>query len=335
MRSALVAVSLVMVAAVHAQRLPPPSNANYIAIQRILESPEQGIDLARAKLAIDRMIDPSIEVESTLTQLDKMAQEIKAMLPANASSRLTLDALRYHIYQPTAWNQGRPFQYDLDDPYGRNVRNKLMPTYLATRKGNCVSMPLLFIILGQKLGLDVTASLAPNHVFVQWRDTDGKLYNLETTSGAGFTRDLWMRQQFSMTDEALKSGIYMRPLSKKETVAVMAGTLLEFYGQQGRQEPLRALAVLLQQYSPRDVSFMLHQHAALLGIRHQEFVRRYPTPRDIPEDKRARFIELESQVKALYDRAFALGWRPLDESAEARYKNTIITTKEKNQGGMK
>ena len=190
------------------------------------------------------MIDPSIDTAATLSQLDAMAQGIKVMLPAGASSRLTMDALRFHLYQPSPWNGNRPFQYDLDDPFGANVRNKLLPTYLATRKGNCVSMPLLFIILGQKLGIDVTASTAPNHVFVKYRDADGKLYNLETTSGAGFTRDVWMRQQFPMTDEALASGIYMRPLTKKETVVVMVDTLLESYAKQGLHEQRIAMAKL-------------------------------------------------------------------------------------------
>ncbi len=36
-------------------------------------------------------------------------------------------------------------------------------------------MPFLFIILGQKLGLDVTASTAPEHVFVKYRDDMGNI----------------------------------------------------------------------------------------------------------------------------------------------------------------
>jgi len=88
-----------------------------------------------------------------------------------------------------------------------------------------------------------------NHVFVKYRDDEGKFINLETTSGAGFTRDEWMRQQFPMTDEAIASGIYMRPLTKKETVAIMVGTLLEFYDRQGMQDQRIALAKVAMEYS--------------------------------------------------------------------------------------
>ena len=309
-----------------AQRAVSAADTNLQTIRAILQTPEADIDLAKAKLTIDHMIDPGIDVAGTLAQLDAMAKELKAVLPAGASRRLTLDALRYHVYQASPWNGNRPFQYDLDDPFGANIRNKLLPTYLATHKGNCISMPMLFIILGQKLGVDVTASTAPNHVFVKYRDDEGKLYTLETTSGAGFTRDVWMRQQYPMTDEALASGIYMRALTKKETVVVMVGTLLEFYGQQGLQPQRIALSNLALEYDPKDVPAILHQHSAYLWFKNLT-INQYLTPDDMPADKRAMAMELEANLRTLYERAYALGWRPLDQAAEDSYRQRVMRAK--------
>jgi regulator of sirC expression with transglutaminase-like and TPR domain len=319
----LLFVAIAMTGVAQAQSTARSSDPNLAAVRKILQTPEADIDLAKTKLTIDHMMDPSIDVAATLSQLDGMAHGIKLALPMGASSRLTMDALRFHLYQPNPWNGNRPFQYDLDDPFGTRLRNKLLPTYLANRKGNCVSMPLLFIILGQKLGIDVTASTAPNHVFVKYRDTDGKLYNLETTSGAGFTRDVWMRQQFPMTDEALASGIYMRPLTKKETVVLMVDTLMESYAQRGLDEQRIAMAKLALEYNPKDVSAILNQHEANFAIRKRDFVSRYPMPKDIPVDKRPRFLELESNLKALYEKAYALGWRPLDQTTEEKYQQAL------------
>jgi hypothetical protein len=45
------------------------------------------IDLAKAKLTVDRMIDPQIDIAATVAQLDAMALQIKTTLPAGASSR--------------------------------------------------------------------------------------------------------------------------------------------------------------------------------------------------------------------------------------------------------
>jgi regulator of sirC expression with transglutaminase-like and TPR domain len=313
-----VVLALGRTAPVRAQRVAWPKGQGFELVRRLLETPEEAIDLARTKLTIDQMIDPSVDTESTLSQLDAMAASLRAMLPTDAKSRLKLDALRYHLYTPSPWNGGRPFQYDLIDPYGQVIRNKLLTTYIATRKGNCVSMPLLFILLGQKLGIDVSAALAPNHVFVKYQDTDGKQYNLETTSGAGFTRDAWMRQQNPMTDESIASGLYMRPLSKKETVGVMVTTLLEHLEEAGLNEERLHLAQLTQQYSPRDVSLILHEHSAALALVRTEFNGKYARREDAPAAVRSRWEELEGRVKTAFLHAMALGWRPRDNAAETR-----------------
>ena len=46
-----------------------------------------------------------------------------------------------------------------------------------------------------------------------------------------------MRQQSPMTDLSVLTGIYMRPLSKKEAIVEMMGTLLEFYAINGIHHP--------------------------------------------------------------------------------------------------
>jgi len=96
----------------------------------------------------------------------------------------------------------------MSDPLGQNPTHDLLTSYLASRKGNCVSMPILFVILGERLGLNVTLSTAPLHVLVKYTDAQsGVTYNLEATSGGGFTRDAWYRQNLPMTDVAIANGI--------------------------------------------------------------------------------------------------------------------------------
>ncbi len=57
-------------------------------------------------------------------------------------------------------------------------------------------MPILFLVLEEEwIGLNVTLATAPLHIFVKWRDAEsGQSWNLEVTSGAGFTRDDWYRR---------------------------------------------------------------------------------------------------------------------------------------------
>lgn len=294
-------------------------------VQQLLTIPEEQLDLGKTKLAIDQLIDPSIDVAGTLRQLDAMVTQARALVPANASKRDTVVALQTYLYLPGPWNGNRPFQYDLEDPFGRNLRNKLLGTYLATRKGNCVSMPLLFIILGQKLGLDVTAAEAPEHVLVKFRDERGQLFNIEATSG-GFKSDASYRQDMPMMDQALANGVYLRRLSKRETVAVMAGTLLKYWGQQGQQERRIALADKILAVSPNSVMAMLQKGNAYYRMLRSEFLDRYPSADQIPERKRARFQELGRNNQLWFNRAEALGWRMPTEAQNGRYQQTIRHT---------
>lgn len=113
---------------------------------------------------------------------------MRSQVPASANARQALDALLKTLYEPGSWNQGRPFTYDLADPLGHDRKNKQLAVYLATRKGNCVSMPILFVILGQRLGLPAALATAPHHVLVKFADdTQQAWVNVEATAGASNT----------------------------------------------------------------------------------------------------------------------------------------------------
>jgi hypothetical protein len=59
----------------------------------------------------------------------------------------------------------------------------MLSTYVRTRKGNCVSMPVLFLIVADRIGLKVRLAAAPLHLFVRYTDAAGADHNLEATSG--------------------------------------------------------------------------------------------------------------------------------------------------------
>ena len=111
-----------------AQAVRRSVDADLASVRQILQTPEADIDLAKAKLMIDHMIDPSVDVDGTRAQLDEMANGLRSFLPTGASRRLTMDALRDHMYKANPWNGNRPFVYDLDDPFGANRPLKYQST---------------------------------------------------------------------------------------------------------------------------------------------------------------------------------------------------------------
>ena len=269
------------------------------------------LDFARVKIEVDRMIDPSIDVDAQLAQIDQMVATIRTMLPPNATSWDKVETIRRYIYQAGAWNDGRAFSYDHDDPYGLDVRNKLLSDYIQDRSGNCITMPFLFIILGQRLGLDVTPAMAPLHVFVKFTDDDGVTHNLEATSGAGRARDQHYRDLLPITDAAISNGVFLTALDAEQSVAVIAAVVVEDLIAQERYHEAMSIADILLEHYPMFAYIMVKKATASYHLLRTEFHEKYPTAQDVPEDQRPYLAYLQRVNQGMFDRAESLGWRPL------------------------
>ncbi len=316
-------LSFISITAAHAGAVPGANIHDVMEAKRIdamLRQPVNEMDLARIKLTIDKMIDPAIDVDAGLKQIDSMAMQVRAMLRGVPSDNEKLHALRTYLYEKGSWNSYQPYGYDFDDPLGKSIRNKLLTQYLSSKKGNCVTMPLLFVMLGQRLGLDVTISTVPLHLFVKYTDrVSGTTFNLETTSGAHPARDAWIRQQNPMTDTAIVNGLYMQKLSKREVAAEMATLITTYLLQTAAYEKVIALSDVILKHYPNHVSSMLWKASACGRLVEKSFVRKYPTPDKIPAEEFGYFQYLEKQNRALFSKAEALGWREPKRSDDNDY----------------
>lgn len=241
-------------------------------------------------------------------------------------------AVRKYLYEAGAWNNNQPYHYNFDDPKGTKVINKLLPTYLVTKKGNCISMPLLFIVLGQRLGIEVTASTAPLHVLVKYTDSDtGQSYNLETTSGANPARDVWYQQTKRITDQALVNKIYLQKLSKRETVAVMAQVLAEDYYDKQEYEKAMMVSDVVLKYYKNDVDSMLMKGTLFYRLLAKHYLGKYPAPYLIPMEERPYFEFLSINNRYWFEKAEALGWREPTKEDEANYLKAVKQDADKLQ----
>ncbi|MFD2051740.1 transglutaminase family protein [Mesorhizobium calcicola] len=296
-----------------ADQLPTSNPATFVRI--LLDAREGETDFARAKLAVDRFIDPSVDEAAALAEIDGMVATVNKMLgtlppDAASTSMEKMKALRTFLYEGGWWNNGRPFQYDLSDPCGQQPGAQLLSNYLATRKGNCVSMPALFLALGERLGLNLTLSTAPLHVFVKFTDdATGKTWNLETTSGAGFTRDIWYRQKLEITDKAIVNGVYLKTLSRREALSIIATAVLDNLTTTGRYDEAIAVADVLIEAYPANAYPLVKKGTAYYRLLDANIIKKYPKQSDIPADKIAYANDLYRANQDAFAKAEALGWR--------------------------
>lgn len=112
-----------------------------------------------------------------------------------------------------------PFTYDFDDYEGaKDYSKQFVSKLLYTGKGQCHSMPLLYLILAQEIGAKASIAYSPHHSYIAFPDNSGNWYNFECTSGM-FTSYSFIMGSGYIKAEAVKSGIYTVPAALKQLIA--------------------------------------------------------------------------------------------------------------------
>jgi regulator of sirC expression with transglutaminase-like and TPR domain len=306
------AFSCFFLAPAYPQAADLKENATRTAVEDLFK---ERMGLLEVKLAVDRLVDPTTNLASTSATIDRMTADVLRMAGENPGNGQLLEALRRYLYKSGEWNDHRPFTYDLADPVGKNPANRLLQRYLDTRQGNCITMPILFLALGQRLGLNMTLAQAPLHVFVKYTDDAGTTWNLEATSGGGYTRDLWYRQKLPMSDDAVAKGIYLRALRSDEAVALIASFLVEHHLTEGRFEAAISTADVILHHYPTFAYMLVKKGSAYGALLQRELAGKYSRTSDIPPDVKAKVDSWYQENITAFAKAEALGWRPEDGQA--------------------
>jgi regulator of sirC expression with transglutaminase-like and TPR domain len=283
------------------------------ALEANLESLfKPGRDLAGIKFTVDQMADPAAEIGAAIAELDRLTNALREMAAGSPTSGEKLAVLKRLIYEAGPWNDGRPFAYDMDDPLGKKPASRYLHNYLASRRGNCITMPILFAAIGQRIGLNLTLAEAPQHLLVKYTDDSGAVWNLEPTSGGGFARDNHYRNELPMTDKAVEAGTYLRALSAEETAAITASHLPGQFLHDGRfEQAVVTTSVLLRRY-PRSAYLMTLKGAAYGQILQRDIIAKYKRESDMTPDVKDYADKLYAENLAAFAAAEALGWTERD-----------------------
>src|SRR3546814_19962299 len=92
-----------------------------------------------------------------------------------------------------------------------------------------------------------------------------------------------------MSDMAVEQGLYLRTLTKRESIAHMATTVMEYLMVKGRyQEAISVGYAILDSY-PRDGYTMVKMGTAAAQIMQRDFVQKYPGRTQWPQGEAAMF----------------------------------------------
>ena len=92
--------------------------------------------------------------------------------------------------------------------------------------GTCVSMPVLYVAVGRRVGYPLKLVLAKAHVFVRWDSPDGELFNIEATNQGmnSFDDEYYKTWPQKMTPAEIASGCYLKSLGAAGELALFLAT---------------------------------------------------------------------------------------------------------------
>lgn len=207
-----------------------------------------------------------------------------------------------------------PFGYDFSDVFGHSTRENLFVSkLLETRKGNCHSLPYLYKILAEEIGIEANLALAPNHVYIKHKSIRDGWYNTELTSGI-FPIDAWIMASGFVHIDAISNGVYMKALNKKESIALVLIDLADNYNTIFKNNDgafvLKCCETAIKEYP---------NFATALILRAETHKKQMNKEQD-KEKRSALLLDLEKEYTHIHE----IGYRNMPEDM---YLNWLVTLK--------
>lgn len=207
----------------------PLANANKTglyarSIEQVLRLDDGDIDLATAALLISEQWSNVVGGRKYLSRLDDMAYEIRSRLKAR---NLPLNYKAIAVINEYLFDE-LGFQSISE---ASNPDDLFLHTVLDRKQGYCLSLSVLYLSIGERLGLPLYGVVVPGHFFVRY--DDGRVrFNIETTSKGGYADDEHYINKFNVPKSG-SEGIYMKNLNKLETLGCFFNNLGNSYSTVG------------------------------------------------------------------------------------------------------
>jgi len=231
-----------------------------------------------------------------------------------------------------------PFQYDFTDVFGREDWSNMFVTKLFLfNSGNCHSLPYLYKILAEELGVTAHLALAPNHIYIKNYSQQTGWYNTELTS-ASFPIDAWLMASGYIHLDAIRNGVYMDTLSQKESLALTLLDLAQGYerkfGIQDGEFILRAANKALEVNPDFMNALLLKAETQKKLFEDKMLLDGFDDPNVLiqqDEEAHALFLEMQSIYVRIHELGYRqmpeemyLDWLALLESEREKYRNKNI-----------
>ena len=214
---------------------PEQPDTTEARFRALLERPEEQIDLAEAALLIAKSADQDVDVGHYLARIDELARQLRASLPEDSSEADLISGLGRFLFE----EQG--FGPSIDDYY--DPRNSFLNQVLERRVGIPITLSVLYMEIGRRVGLPLQGVSFPGHFLVKCQLKQGTVILDPYCGGISLSlQDLQQRLRTVRGGEVSRAIVAatLVAANKKEILARMLRNLKAIYLE--RQDYARALS---------------------------------------------------------------------------------------------
>jgi regulator of sirC expression with transglutaminase-like and TPR domain len=197
------------------------NQSDVMTVEEVAVTHEDSLDIGIACLTLAKEVYPELKVEAFSRALDYMADRILLLNKGNTDPVARLGLLNTYFFRPGWWNDSIVFTYDLDDLDAARKNNRYLNGILASRKGSCMTLSMLYLAIADRLHWPIVPVRAVKHVFCRYLAPGFDENNIEPTCGGGYLTNEQYIEQGGIPENAVKNGVYLRPLTKKEYIATL------------------------------------------------------------------------------------------------------------------
>jgi regulator of sirC expression with transglutaminase-like and TPR domain len=183
---------------------------------------------AAASIAQDEY--PDLDVEQVLGDMDQLLARLKRRLPADAAPLQRLRALNQFFFRDLSFGGNVNDYCDPDNSY--------LNVVLRTRRGNQISLAVLWIELAQGLGLHARGVCFPGHFMVKVNLPKGQVV-IDPFTGQSLSREELAerlepyKRRSGLVDEfEVPLGLYLQAAPPRDIIARMLRNLKEIHHSQ-------------------------------------------------------------------------------------------------------
>jgi tetratricopeptide (TPR) repeat protein len=188
------------------------------SIEAVLRLPPEQIDLGTAALIVSESWSDMVAGTKYQRQLDDIATEIRSRLKAK---RTPMGAAAIPVINEYLFNELKFKAIDkATDPY-----DLFLHSVMDRKQGYCLSLSVLYLAVGERLGLPLYGVVVPGHFFVRY-DDGRRRFNIETTNQGSSPPDDYYIQKFNVPKT---STIYMANLNKRQSLGCFFNNLGNVY----------------------------------------------------------------------------------------------------------